>query len=203
MPPQDHPVDFIALAQTCAPHVHPRTLAAIVRVESDFQPLAIGVVGGRLQWQPRSLPEALSTAQALDAAGWNFSVGLAQVNLHQLRARKLTLAQAFDPCTSLRTGAQILAECFGRARRAVPADEQRALHAALSCYYSGNFLRGFQPDRPGASSYVQRVLQAAGSGAEGTTPTAHPVLASSALPGSTLAKPTLANPTAPTSVALN
>lgn len=173
-------MDFIALAQTCAPHVHVRTLAAIVRVESGFQPLAIGVVGGRLQWQPRSLPEALATTQALDAGGWNFSVGLAQVNVHQLRARGLTLAQAFDPCTSLRTGAQILAECFGRAHRTAPADEQRALQAALSCYYSGNFLRGFQPDRPGASSYVQRVLQAAASGIAGIPAPVNPALTTTA-----------------------
>ena len=33
------PLDFIALAQQCAPQVSPVTMAAIVRTESGFQPV--------------------------------------------------------------------------------------------------------------------------------------------------------------------
>jgi type IV secretion system protein VirB1 len=37
-------------------------------------------------------------------------------------------------------------------------NEQQALRAAFSCYYSGNFTRGFRPDRQGEPSYVQKVV---------------------------------------------
>ena len=43
--------------------------------------VAIGVVGGTLARQPRNIGEALATARALRSAGWNFSVGLGQINV--------------------------------------------------------------------------------------------------------------------------
>ena len=101
-------MDFAALAQTCAPAVHPLTMAAIVHVESEFNPYAIGVVGGRLVRQPRNLAEAVATAQSLEKAGYNFSVGVAQVNRYQLAGHGLDYTRAFDACASLRAGAEIL-----------------------------------------------------------------------------------------------
>lgn len=50
-------LDFMVLAQQCAPTVAPQTMAAVVQVESSFNPYAIGVVGGRLQRQPKSQAE--------------------------------------------------------------------------------------------------------------------------------------------------
>jgi len=156
-------LDFIALAQECAPTVAHQTMAAVVRVESGFNPYAIGVVGGRLERQPKTLPEAVATAEALESAGWNFSLGYAQVNRYNLSRFGLTVRDAFDPCANLRAGSQILRECYSRAK-AQPAtastDEQATLRAALSCYYSGNFTRGFLPEASG-TSYVQRVLASA------------------------------------------
>lgn len=151
-------LDFFVLAQQCAPYTAPQTMAAIVRTESSFNPYAIGVVGGRLQRQPRALDEAVATATALHQAGWNFSVGLAQVNKHNLPKYKLSYEQAFDPCANLRAGSHILAECYGRAKVKFPGQEQAALNAAFSCYYSGNFTRGFKSDRKGDPSYVQKVI---------------------------------------------
>jgi len=52
----------------------------VVRVESSGNPYAIGVVGGRLARQPRNLSEAVVTAQMLEQQGYNFSLGIAQVN---------------------------------------------------------------------------------------------------------------------------
>lgn len=147
------------MIHACAPRVHPATMSAIVRVESAGNPFAIGVVGGRLARQPRSLAEAVATATELERRGWNFSVGVAQVNRYQLAGRRLDYAQAFDVCANLRAGAQILEECFVRARPAHRSD-QAALQAALSCYYSGNFSRGFVVE-PVGTSYVQRIWSAA------------------------------------------
>ncbi|RFU44218.1 lytic transglycosylase domain-containing protein [Paraburkholderia sp. DHOC27] len=154
---------FLTLAQQCAPAVAPATMAAIVRVESGFNPYAIGVVHGGLLRQPASLDEAVATARALDAAGWNYSVGLAQVNRSNWARLGLTPETVFDPCRNLAAGAAILQGCFERAKQAqtqaqtranagAHAQAQDALRAGLSCYASGDFSSGFR------TGYVQRVV---------------------------------------------
>lgn len=150
-------MDFIDLSQQCAPSVAHETMAALVSVESSFNPYAIGVVGGKLVRQPRNSEEAIKTAIELEKQGWNFSLGLAQVNLHNLSKYDIDYAGAFTPCTNLRVGAEILSECFSRASK-ITGNEQSALQAAFSCYYSGNFSRGFRPDHEGQISYVDKVL---------------------------------------------
>jgi type IV secretion system protein VirB1 len=148
-------IDFQSLAQQCAPHVHPTTIQAMVRTESGFNPYAIGVVGGHLERQPRTLAEAVSTAKALDAERINFSVGLGQVNSANLSQYRLTYETAFDACANLQAGADILRRCYTRAATRMGAGDT-ALRAAISCYYSGNFTRGLKADFRG-TSYVQRV----------------------------------------------
>ena len=143
---------FATLAMACAPLVHADTAQALVAVESSFNPHAIGVVGGVLDRQPRNLAEALATVSHLQTNGWNFSVGLAQINLHNFERLGLTATTAFDPCENLRAMQTVLAECFERSSlRALP---QPALRQALSCYYSGNFVTGFR------HGYVQRIAHA-------------------------------------------
>jgi type IV secretion system protein VirB1 len=175
-------MDFIALAQQCAPTVAPETMEALVRVESSFNPYAIGVVGGALVRQPKSLAEAVATVAALEEGGRNFSVGLAQVNRHNLPKYGLDYERAFEPCTNLRVGSRILEDCFTRATRSMQG--QQALQAALSCYYSGNLSRGFLSDAPGTPSYVRKVLAAVGFGAAGVAST--DPKATQSLPGSAL-----------------
>lgn len=145
-------MDFIALAQECAPNVHYQTMAAIVRTESSYNPFAIGVVNGRLERQPQNKDEAIATAKWLHENGWNFSMGLAQVNLKNLPKYGLDFEKAFDPCMNLRAGAAILGECFDRALVRHRDDQQGAARSALSCYYSGNFITGYK------QGYVQTVL---------------------------------------------
>jgi len=144
---------FSTLAATCAPLVHPSTARALVAVESGFNPHAIGVVGGVLDRQPRTPGEARARATALQQRGWNFSVGLAQINQRNFDRLGLTPNSAFDPCDNLRAMQAVLGECFARARRQSPA--QVAIRKALSCYYSGNFITGFD------HGYVRRVVSAA------------------------------------------
>jgi type IV secretion system protein VirB1 len=148
-------VTFAALALACAPLVHAGTAQALVKVESAFNPFAIGVVGGALMRQPRHRTEAISTAK-LQASGWNFSVGLGQINLHNFERLGLTLESAFDPCANLAAMQSVLTECFERASGSglAKAAAQTALRQSLSCYYSGNFTTGFR------HGYVQRVVAA-------------------------------------------
>jgi type IV secretion system protein VirB1 len=149
---------FLALSLACAPQVHAETAHALVSVESAFNPWAIGVVGGALVRQPRNGAEALITARALKAAGWNFSVGLGQINVGNFERLGLTLEAAFDPCSNLAAMQSVLAECFDRATPSLPTPSQRqsSLRQALSCYYSGNFDTGFR------HGYVRKVVAAAG-----------------------------------------
>lgn len=144
---------FLALALACAPQVHPDTARAIVTVESGVNTYAIGVVGGTLVRQPRTRAEALATINALHAGGWNYSVGLAQINVANFVRLGLTADTALDPCTSLIAMQAVLGECYERASRGT--DAQTTLRRALSCYYSGNFITGVR------HGYVGRVVAAA------------------------------------------
>lgn len=155
---------FLALALACAPQVHAETARALVSVESAFNPWAIGVVGGALLRQPRNRAEALATVKALKNGGWNFSVGLGQINVGNFDRLGLTLESAFEPCANLAAMQTVLGECFDRASgNASKAVDQVALRQALSCYYSGNFATGFR------HGYVRKVVVAARA-----VPTAQP-----------------------------
>jgi type IV secretion system protein VirB1 len=158
-------IDLAALVLSCAPLVAQDTARALVQVESGGNPFAIGVVGGALVRQPASLPEAVATVAALDAAGWNYSVGLGQINKRNFQRYGLSPATAFEPCANLTAMQGILGDCFSRASRRAPT--QTALRDAFSCYYSGNFLTGH------LHGYVGKVLAAWSSRAApaGNTPT--------------------------------
>lgn len=160
---------FLALVLACAPQVHADTARALVSVESAFNPWAIGVVGGALLRQPRHRAEALATARALQAAGWNFSVGLGQINVGNFERLGLTLDSALEPCTNLMAMQTVLADCFEQARapNTSPPADQSALRRALSCYYSGNVSTGFR------HGYVRKVVAAAGAAGH-SVPTAQP-----------------------------
>lgn len=153
---------FVSLAQECAPDVHHALLGRVATVESSGNPFAIGVVGGHLARQPKNLPEALATVKALDAGGWNYSMGLVQVNVHNLARYGQTTESIFEPCTNLKIGAAILKACYARAKpHFAQADD--AVRAALSCYYSGDLRRG--------TGYAQKVAAAVpASGVQGAQP---------------------------------
>lgn len=154
------PQSFEQLATACAPGVHPTTLRSLVSVESSGNPFAIGVVDGQLEKQPRDLAEAVATARELERQGYNFSMGLGQVNRYNLAKYGATYETVFEPCRNLQVGAAILQDCYDRASSAM-RDAQQAVRAALSCYYSGNFTRGFKPGNAGQPSYVQKVVASA------------------------------------------
>ncbi len=117
----------------------------VVHVESSFNPYAIGVVGGHLVRQPQNLPEAVATARMLDSRGYNFSIGLAQVNRYNLGKYGFgTYAEAFQGCRNLQAGARILAQCMARSGN--------DWGKSFSCYYSGNFITGYQ------QGYVQKIF---------------------------------------------
>ena len=121
--------------QQCTPMVNHELMMSVVSVESSHNPYAIGVVNARLQRQPRNIAEAKATVQFLENAGYNYSVGLAQVNRSNFSRYKLNFDNVFDVCTNLNAGGQILSECQNRA--SAQGYRENATHKALSCYYSG------------------------------------------------------------------
>lgn len=150
--------DFENLAKRCAPTVAADTLRALVKTESSFNPYAVGVVGNPIA-QPKSFHEAMSAIARLELAGANYSVGLAQINKANFPKYGIDASKALDACTNLKVAAKILGECFTKAQK-TGASEEKALHDALSCYYSGNFKTGYK------QGYVNSVRQNAGLSAQ-------------------------------------
>ena len=137
---------FAAIGLMACPNlaVPTEVMSHVVDVESGANPYAIGVVGGQLERQPRNLAEALATVRMLDAKGYNYSLGVAQVNRANLGKYGLdSYEKAFDTCPNLAAGAQILAACY--------ASSGGNWGKAFSCYYSGNFTTGYR------DGYVQKV----------------------------------------------
>lgn len=161
-------------ALACGPLAVPNEIMAhVVQVESSRNPYAIGVVGGRLLRQPRNLDEAVATVRMLEEGGYNYSIGLAQVNRVNFTRFGLQDPKAgFDVCNNLAAGAKILAECFQR--------NEGRWGDAFSCYYSGNPRTGYE------HGYVQRVFAAMSA--------AQP--ASTAVPAATRAIPLVPEPAA-------
>ncbi|PTR33088.1 type IV secretion system protein VirB1 [Luteibacter sp. OK325] len=117
----------------------------VVNVESSRNPYAIGVVGGQLVRQPQNLPEAVATVHMLEDKGYNYSLGIAQINRTNFGRYGLdTFEKAFEYCPNMVAGSRILAQCY--------ASAGKDWGKAFSCYYSGNFTTGYQ------HGYVQRVF---------------------------------------------
>jgi len=128
----------------------------VVNVESGNNPFAIGVVGAHLERQPQNLDEAVATARMLESQGYNYSLGIAQVNRANFAKYGLdTYEKAFDACPNLLAGTQILAQCYVQAG----GDWGKA----FSCYYSGNFAKGYE------DGYVQKVYDSINRSAMGTS----------------------------------
>ena len=148
---------LMALFLQCAPQVAPETLSTLVAVESSGNPFAIAVVGDKKIPPPKSLNEAITAAKKLEAEGENYSVGLMQVNKKNFSKLGLSIDNAFEPCANISAGAKIIEQCFMSAKNNKAFNsEQTALRGALSCYYSGNFTRGFEKEESVGNSYVER-----------------------------------------------
>lgn len=128
-----------------------RVMRHVVEVESGANPFAIGVVRGQLVRQPRNLDEAVATARMLEAQGYDYSLGAAQINRANLLKQGLdTLEKAFDVCANLAAGSRILSQCH--------ASAGGNWGKAFSCYYAGDFETGFR------HGYVRKVYDSISRG---------------------------------------
>ena len=163
-------IDLLALYAECAPQVHPRTMDAVVQVESHGRVLALNV--NRLPTQPpqpATADAAVQTAEAWIARGYSVDIGLGQLNSRNLAVLGLTVRAALDPCTNLRGAAAILAANYAGAVQRV-GEGQLALGMALSAYNTGSYDRGFSNGY--VARYAVRYAVPALSGAALTLPRA-------------------------------
>lgn len=113
----------------CAPTVAPQTMTAVVRIESNGDPLALYING----------PGGIHATSG--AAGYTVDIGLAGLNSRTLKQLHVSMEAAFDPCTNVGAGATVLTQNYLAAiKRYGPG--QMALEAALSAYNTGDFWRG-------------------------------------------------------------
>lgn len=149
--------ELATLVLACAPNIHPVTLKALIQHESGARQYAIGVnrKGKALPQQPHDLEAASQAAEKLIAQGIDFDAGLGQINVRNWDWLGLDSTTVFDPCRNLAAAQTVLSDCYASALKD-HRDQQQALRAALSCYNTGNFHRGF------SNGYVGKVLVQAG-----------------------------------------
>lgn len=132
-----------AIIAQCAINTHPDTVRAIIRVESNGNPFAIGVnqAGVHLR-RANTAAEAAQIAAEAIGRGINIDMGLMQINSANMRRLGLTTNDIFNPCTNIRVGTQILSMNYSNAVQ-IHGQTETALKAALSAYNTGNMTRGF------------------------------------------------------------
>ena len=137
-------IDLLFINMCKHPGVAPQTIAAIIRVESGGNPLAININKVKVDFpKPTTRPMAERLAVGLMEKGHRLDLGLMQINQTNLSYLNLSVADAFDPCKSIRAGSRLLSENYSIAEL-VYGSGQLALRAALSSYNTGDFHRGFR-----------------------------------------------------------
>jgi type IV secretion system protein VirB1 len=157
-------VAAVALAQllsACAPNAGRRTMAAIVRVESDGNALAIHDNNLDRSFTPRDVNQGVVWANQLLALHHSVDLGISQINAFNLPRLGLSVRDAFDPCMNVHGGATILASDYRAAALEFGAG-QFALRRAIGAYNSGSLY--------GGSTYIHRILVAAGIDADAGFP---------------------------------
>ncbi|MBM6612522.1 lytic transglycosylase domain-containing protein [Citrobacter portucalensis] len=153
------PTAFLAAAMQCAVTVHPSTAFDVAKVESSLNPYAVAEIvpkkeripgsAGVISHQPTSKQTAINIIKQVVAKGRRYSIGLMQITSTNFRHYGVTAHDLLDPCTNLSVFERILTDCYQRGG---------TLKRALSCYYSGDFDTGQQPESAfNQTSYIQRI----------------------------------------------
>ena len=129
------PVEFLDLAQTCAPVIAAETLAGVVSLESRFEPFAIRIDSGApLSRRPTNKTEAINIATSLAAERQHIHLGLGGIGREELEKLKLSISDASDPCLNLQATATLLDGYYRLAGKA-GADPYQAEQVMLQSYY--------------------------------------------------------------------
>jgi len=154
-------ITLAQLLRDCAPNVDPRTMTAIVRVESGGRTFALRDNTLDTVYQPVDVVEAIAWTNQLLRRGDSLDLGLSQINSANLPRLGIAVRDIFNPCMNLRAGSTILGEDY-RAASSRFGPGQFALRRALGAYNSGSLYAG--------SDYVNQILAAAGLSPENDYP---------------------------------
>jgi type IV secretion system protein VirB1 len=150
-------VTLAQLLRQCSPNIGPRTMAAIVEVESGGRPYVI---------HDNTLDRTFTAVDTREAVAWSYQLlrarhsidlGIAQINNANLTRLGMSVPEAFDPCVNLHGGATILAYDYQSAV-AEFGPGQFALRRAIGAYNTGSIFSGY--------GYIEKILAAAGLAAE-------------------------------------
>ncbi|MCG6123039.1 MAG: transglycosylase SLT domain-containing protein, partial [Microvirga sp.] len=134
------PASFLLLAEQCAPAVDPTALAAIISIESGFNPNAIRINSGPpLNEQPATRDEAVALAASLMAAGELIDIGLGGISVEAGRDLDLSITDMFDPCLNMKATGRLLA----RSLKSGAGDAKDLSHAFASYFGQGDAEAGF------------------------------------------------------------
>jgi len=155
------------LLAECTIDVHPQTVAAVIRVESNGDPLAIAPVVlrkdrarlPRIRSIPRSntIGEAVAKAESLINRGYSVSLGLMQINDMHYERFGVSVADLFNPCMNIKIGTTILSENYIQAGNVYENPRLRMV-GMLSAYNTGRYKGSTQGAR-----YASRVIEKAGA----------------------------------------
>ena len=145
-------IDVPYYVNQCATNVAQSTMIAIVKTESNGNPLVIGLNKGyTLKYQPQNYQKAISWVNFLEKNHYNFDIGLAQVNIKNIHKFGYKAIDALDPCINLKIGAKILHSNYSNAIK-TSSNSREALFKAISAYNTGNYKYGFK------NGYVDKVI---------------------------------------------
>lgn len=153
-------VDVNNYIMNCQDLVQPKIIHAIIKNESSFNTTAIAIVGSKKNSTINDLKTAKEKMEKLLVDNKNFSVGLMQVNKFNFNRYNITSDNAFNACKNIKVGASIFNQCYLLAKnKYIDASVSDLNNYAYSCYYSGNFKRGFKVDSDYGlkTSYVERI----------------------------------------------
>lgn len=91
--------------------IPPKLLIAIAKVESNFNPYAINVNkdGKSIKvYYPQNKEQAYIVLNYLASHGYNYDVGIAQINVINIKDMGLDQYKLLDPCYNLEVSAKIL-----------------------------------------------------------------------------------------------
>ena len=129
-------MDALTLAATCGPGVDPVTTAAIVKLESGYEPLVIRDNTLHLTIHPTSVAAANATVHELLQRRHRLAIGLMQVTTPWTDRLRVHPAVLLDACTNIRIGTWILRQAYEACRGS--RDGKAALECALSAYWAGD-----------------------------------------------------------------
>ncbi len=156
----------LAMAVACSPRVgsaqpavSPDVLISVASTESGLDPLAIHDNATGAVLHPETRGEAIALAYRLIAANHRPDLGLMQINSPaNMRRTGLTVESAFDPCASIRAGAQVLLDDYQDG--ATTREKRVAVLRALSAYNTGNSTAGLTTYVPSVLTSARKVIPA-------------------------------------------